>query len=95
MSLIPGASEGEVTPPPAPPTGRNIVCEFCESKLAADGSVLKVGAAAREFRNADDKIERLKIQIGKLEADLAAAATENSTLRAQVAEKRNDDDDDY
>lgn len=94
MSLIPGASEGEVTPPPTPTPGRNVTCEFCECRLAADGSVLKVGAAAKEFRNSDDKIERLKNQIAKLEGDLQAATTENAELRAAAAARKADDDDD-
>ena len=63
-------------------TKKKVVCEFCECALSASGDVLRIGPKAKEFRSAEETIERLNKQIGKLDEEIAALKTEVETLRA-------------
>lgn len=77
------ASEPVVEIPPAPastpaaPTRSYIKCDCCGCSLTASGEVFKMGAQAKDWRDADvthaREVETLNATITKLRADLAAA----------------------
>lgn len=85
-AVVPAASE--------PARGRNVVCEFCESTLAPDGSYLKMGERAKELRKADEKMANLRAEIARLEGEVArltgelAAATAAVNAQEQVESSR-------
>lgn len=74
----------DYTPPTPDPNARRrppVVCEYCECKLAPDGSVMSMSDKAREFREASEKIKALK-------ADLEAEQTEHRKTRDELTAAR-------
>jgi septal ring factor EnvC (AmiA/AmiB activator) len=83
----PTAVAAAVVPATEPARGRNVVCEFCESTLAPDGSYLKMGERAKELRKADEKMANLRAEIARLESEVSRLTGELAAATAVVNER--------
>lgn len=75
--------------PPARTDGGNdrpksVVCDFCQCRVARDGGVLETSDRAREYRRSEDRIDALKSDVARLEAELATAHALVTTARAEL-----------
>lgn len=91
-SLIPN------TPPaPAPAAAversHNVTCGYCECRLAADGGVLRISERVKALNKQEERIEQLRSDVTKLQADLDAANTALAEARAALAGRQRADDD--
>jgi septal ring factor EnvC (AmiA/AmiB activator) len=71
----------------ASPRREPIVCEFCECTLTPAGDALKVSEKAKQLRDIDRTITKLKHRIADLETELATAQSEASDLRRELSER--------
>lgn len=87
-SLLPPISE------PAPVVessrGGRVSCGFCGSALAANGDVLRLGAEAKEFRDQEDSIAKLKRELETAAVNLATVTRERDEARAKAQESKSD-----
>lgn len=77
-------------PVPEPVRGgaSRITCSFCACTLAPSGDVLKMSPEAKAFRDADDSIDSLKVDLQQAAADLAAAHQTIASLERDLAAAR-------
>jgi hypothetical protein len=84
-------------PPPAPrPTNpRDIVCQFCESRLATNGQVLRMSERAEALRDFEDDakeaardLAQARTEIDALTTKLNAAERDAAALRAKYEGKK-------
>lgn len=76
-----GGDKGDKAP-------RQVTCEFCGCKLTRHGEIVKLGEDAKRMRKAEQTIEELTEQAGRLQSAGEAYQREAETLRAEVKELR-------
>lgn len=82
--IVPGGDDPAPAPAPAPSSHRGLQCEFCESTLAANGQVLRVGARAKRLRDLEDEIESRDQAIRERETIIAEQKQRIAELEAQL-----------
>lgn len=77
-------------PAPEPTRGGRVSCGFCGSALAANGDVLRLGAEAKEFRDQEDSIAKLKRELETAAVNVATVTRERDEARAKAQESKSD-----
>lgn len=91
--IIPDPPPAPGGPGPAPVPldggGRDVRCEFCQSKLDRRGRVLERGAKVREFMDAEDTIADLRKQLATEKDAHGATRATLSTTAAELQRFKN------
>lgn len=77
-------------PPPTPTHaagGSALNCEFCECRLAKDGSVLTVGKRAKKMRDLEDDLESAHALVAERDATISRLNQEIADLKAKLPKK--------
>jgi len=77
-------TQNNPAPAPAPAReGRGCTCEFCGCTLTPRGEVLRMGDKAKEFRDTEEKLEKLRKDVSAAEGRAVEAER-----KAQDAERK-------
>lgn len=79
---------GESAPVITAPVSANALhCEFCECRLAKDGSVLTVGKRAKKMRDLEDDVEARDAVIVERDAEITRLKRELADTVAKLPKK--------
>lgn len=94
--IVPPADPPAPVPAPAPRVERvitgTVTCEHCGCKITrADGELVSMGDKAKEWRDADDKIDSLNRQLATAQREVQDEKAAHAVTREQLKPAKKDD----
>jgi hypothetical protein len=85
--LLPTELPTPIDTPPTPGRRAKIICEMCDCELTPAGDAINISDKYRTFRTLGEKIEALKVELERSQADLATVTRERDDARSRIPKK--------